>query len=250
MAKVDSPIENIEYLPFKECTVPYYIRFSARARRLQMRMKEKKLEVVVPHGTGSSIIRAFVDKSRSWIKKQYLAQQQNKYLFWPENFAPGETVSILGEKKILDLKLFDSCSANICGQRLVVSVNGNIAINMLNASIRTEVIAHLKKMAQFYVEDYAQKIGRQLNRWPKSVRIRETHSRWGSCGIHQDIYINWVLILAPEQVLRYVVVHECCHLFYRSHGVRFWQKVESIMPEYKEAESWLRRYGAYLMAPN
>lgn len=250
MAKVDSPIENIEYLPFKECSVPYYIRFSARARRLQMRMKEKKLEVVSPLGTADPIIRAFIDKSRPWIKKQYLAQQENKALFWPEKFTPGETISILGVKKILDLNIVDGCLTYVCGPRLVVSVARNTPINLLNTKIRDQVIAYLKSAAQEQVEAYAQKICRQLNRWPRSVRIRETHSRWGSCGIHQDIYINWVLILAPELVLMYVVVHECCHLFYRSHGVRFWQKVESIMPEYKKAETWLRQYGAYLTVPS
>jgi predicted metal-dependent hydrolase len=249
MAKVDSSIESIMYLPFKECSVPYYIRFSARARRLQMRMKEKKLEVIAPSGTPKQIIMAFIDKNRSWVKVQHLALQENLDLFWPKKFAPGEEISIFGEKKILDVRFSDGCLTYVCGQRLVVNIDANISISLLEDGIRAEVIEHLRKVAQAHVEDYTQKICSQLQRWPKSVRIRETRSRWGSCGIHQDIYINWLLILAPKLILMYVVVHECCHLFYRSHGIRFWQKVESIMPEYKKAEQWLRQYGSYLTVP-
>ncbi len=249
MAKVTSSIENIAYLPFAECTVPYYIRFSTRVRRLQMRMKEKKLEIVAPIGMSHQIIMAFIDKNRLWAKAQYIASQKNKSLFWPGKFQAGEEITVQGYSKILDLDLHGGCLTYVCQQRLVICFDRSISVSHLESCIQSEVISYLKILAQEKVEEYTQKVSAELKRWPRSVRIRETQSRWGSCGIHQDIYINWVLILAPEQVLMYVIIHECCHLFYRSHGVRFWQKVESIMPEYRKAEQWLRRYGAYLTIP-
>jgi len=249
MAKVASSMKNIAYLPFAECAVPYYIRFSTRARRLQMRIKEKKLEVIVPMGTSHQLIMAFIDKNRLWAKEQYIASENNKNLFWPEKFQAGEEVIIQGAPKRLDLKLSDGCLAYVCQQRLVVGIDKNTSISQLDTCIQAKVVDYLKILAQEKVEEYAHKISNKLNRWPRSVRVREVHSRWGSCGIHQDIYINWLLILAPQQVLMYVVIHECCHLFYRNHGVRFWQKVESLMPGYRKAEQWLRHYGMHLAIP-
>ncbi len=48
--------------------------------------------------------------------------------------------------------------------------------------------------------------------YPRLVKIKTQKSRWGSCGIHNDIHINWLLIMAPPEVLEYVVVHELCHI--------------------------------------
>lgn len=82
---------------------------------------------------------------------------------------------------------------------------------------------------------------------PRSVKIKTLSSRWGSCGIHDDIHINWVLILAPAHVLEYVVVHELCHLRYRNHSAEFWQLVAEHLPDYQESRQWLKDHGRSLM---
>jgi predicted metal-dependent hydrolase len=87
----------------------------------------------------------------------------------------------------------------------------------------------------------------RLGRWPRSVQLKQQKTRWGSCGISEKIYINWLLILAPPGVLEYVVAHELCHLFHRNHGKRFWAKVAQCYPGYEQHETWLGRHGQMLM---
>jgi len=78
------------------------------------------------------------------------------------------------------------------------------------------------------------------------ITIRDQKTRWGSCSGKGNLNYNWRLILAPEPVLDYVVIHELAHRREMNHSPRFWQYVADIMPDYQVHRSWLRRYGTYL----
>lgn len=80
------------------------------------------------------------------------------------------------------------------------------------------------------------------------LAIRDTRTRWGSCALDGRIMLSLRLALAPPEVLRYVVVHELCHLRWRGHGVRFWALVAKQMPEFEAQRAWLRRHGDALHA--
>ena len=75
------------------------------------------------------------------------------------------------------------------------------------------------------------------------ITIKEQKSRWGSCSSKGNLNFNWRLILAPEAVLDYVVVHEMCHLKYMNHSKAFWSEVERILPDYKDRRKWLKENG-------
>ncbi len=75
-----------------------------------------------------------------------------------------------------------------------------------------------------------------------SVRITSARQRWGSCGPHGSLNFTWRLMLAPNEVIDYVVVHELAHIIYRGHGPRFWHIVASIMPNFKNHKKWLREH--------
>lgn len=111
--------------------------------------------------------------------------------------------------------------------------------------ITSERIASFKAQVYESVQKYSDLIGKK----PKSVYLKTQKRRWGSCGIHDQIYINWVLMQAPPEVLDYVVLHECCHLWHRNHGPYFWGLVQRHMPDYKLREKWLRLHAHLLDAP-
>ena len=79
------------------------------------------------------------------------------------------------------------------------------------------------------------------------ITIRDQKSRWGSCSGKGNLNFNWRLILAPEEVLDYVVVHELAHRLEMNHSVRFWGHVERVLPDYKDRRLWLRKNGDGLM---
>lgn len=93
------------------------------------------------------------------------------------------------------------------------------------------------------LEYYAPRVGGTFGR----VTIREQKSRWGSCSSKHNLNFNWKLIMAPPQVLDYVVIHELCHLHEFNHSERFWKRVEAQMPEYEAWKKWLKIHGSELM---
>ena len=81
----------------------------------------------------------------------------------------------------------------------------------------------------------------------RNITIREQKTRWGSCAANGNLNFNWLLILAPPEVLDYVVVHELCHRREMNHSQAFWKEVEKILPDYRERQKWLKDNGWRLM---
>ena len=86
---------------------------------------------------------------------------------------------------------------------------------------------------------YGPRIGGEFGR----VAVRDQRSRWGSCSSKHNLNFNWKLIMAPPQVLDYVVIHELCHLHEFNHSARFWKLVSAQMPEYEAWKKWLKAHG-------
>ncbi|MBS4026276.1 MAG: M48 family metallopeptidase [Clostridia bacterium] len=94
------------------------------------------------------------------------------------------------------------------------------------------------------VRYYSEKVGVAYN----TVRIKDQKTRWGSCSAKKNLNFNWRLIMAPPEVLDYVVVHELCHLIHLNHSPAFWQLVKNQLPDYSRHKRWLKDQGATLMA--
>ncbi len=82
------------------------------------------------------------------------------------------------------------------------------------------------------------------------ISIRHQRSRWGSCSSKGNLNFNCLLMLAPESVRDYVVVHELCHRKHMNHSPAFWQMVEQVLPDWRNAKTWLKRNGETLMLRN
>lgn len=91
---------------------------------------------------------------------------------------------------------------------------------------------------------YAEKMGVTYGR----ITIRKQKTRWGSCSGEGNLNFNCLLMLAPPEVLDYVVVHELCHRREMNHSPAFWGEVEKVLPGYKEQRKWLRENGSRLLA--
>ena len=94
------------------------------------------------------------------------------------------------------------------------------------------------------VKYYAPKIGVTYGR----ITIRNQRSKWGSCSSKGNLNFNCLLMLAPRQVVTYVVVHELAHRKHMDHSPAFWAEVEAILPDYRESVRWLKTNGGKLLA--
>ena len=79
------------------------------------------------------------------------------------------------------------------------------------------------------------------------ITIRNQKTRWGSCSSKGNLNFNCLLMLMPDKVLDYVVVHELCHLRQMNHSKKFWKEVERYMPDYPNYKKWLNENGGALI---
>ena len=93
------------------------------------------------------------------------------------------------------------------------------------------------------VEYFAKVIGVTYGK----ITIRNQKTRWGSCSSKGNLNFNCLLMLAPSEVLDYVVVHELCHRKQMNHSKAFWSEVEKVLPDYKEARKWLKEEGSQMI---
>jgi predicted metal-dependent hydrolase len=82
---------------------------------------------------------------------------------------------------------------------------------------------------------------RQMSVHPASLSIRSQRTRWGSCSTRGTLSFNWRLIMAPPEVLDYVVVHELAHMKERNHSKAFWAVVSRYCPDYTKHRTWLKQ---------
>lgn len=114
----------------------------------------------------------------------------------------------------------------------------------LSAEEHSALIRSAREILPAKSAHYARLLGVTFGR----ITIRSQKSRWGSCSAAGNLNFNCLLILAPEEVQDYVVVHELCHRKHMDHSPAFWQEVETILPDYRRQKAWLKEHGASLLA--
>ncbi len=117
------------------------------------------------------------------------------------------------------------------------------------------------RLSRFTEEEISELAGKAWNHIPERVKhyapivgvnytritIRNQKTRWGSCSERGGLNFNCLLMLAPEEIIDYVVVHELCHRKEMNHSRVFWAEVERVLPNYRSARKWLKDNGEELL---
>lgn len=113
-----------------------------------------------------------------------------------------------------------------------------------------------RRLTHWYRQQAEMHLGQQLDLWsqhlgltPSEYKIRRYKRRWGSCHADGRVSLNWCLIMAPQPVLDYVIVHELCHLQYFNHSPEFWALVQRYCPDWRQHRRWLADHGHCLDFP-
>jgi len=237
----------IKTLPFQ-----YNIRRSQRAKKTRIIVTTEKIEVVAPLRVSTSKIHAFVQSQQDWVvaaTDKVEAKNRNISRLSPEIYKDGVAVPFQGEQTRIRLKLHALENVKIDFNDQYFNVYLPVGYEGENNSelIRLALTDWMKKQTLKRVNSYVALHTDKYKLIPRYIKIKTQKSRWGSCGIHNDININWLLILAPSEVMEYVVVHELCHIKERNHSGRFWQLVAAHLPDYQKQRDWLKQNGMSLM---
>ena len=148
----------------------------------------------------------------------------------------GATILVEGAPCALRLTKAARVSGSVQGAELHIALPNPEDDPSVRAAIRSALSARALERIRERVSFYAPRVGRI----PGRITIREQKTRWGSCSSRGNLNFNWKLIMAPPQVLDYVVIHELCHLHEFNHSPRFWSLVERQMPDYEVWKKWLK----------
>ena len=197
------------------------------------------LVVRAPHRLSDDEIQKFISEKSDWIdKKQRLVKA---HLEDSENQLSSDQCLYLGS--LYPLKI-DNNNNNA----KPISFNGdmfttaNVNRERINLLLKSWYKKRFIEVALPRLSYFSEKHKLKVNQ----VRVKEQKTLWGSCSSKNNINLNYLLIMAPMKVIDYVIVHELVHTIHKNHSAKFWQKVETIMPNYKDARYWLKENGHQL----
>ncbi|MDX8407266.1 MAG: SprT family zinc-dependent metalloprotease [Mariprofundaceae bacterium] len=200
---------------------------------------DNRIEVLAPSHVSRADISRFVISKSQWIQNKQAFNRDIRTQYQAKRFIDGESFKLLGHDCTLQL----TCSQDA----RVVSGPGQLQVLLPDIgnreAVRQLVESWYRQQAQNILENLCASYSRDIGVQAASVGIKNYRSRWGSCHHDGRIYFNWRIIMAPEAVVRYVVVHELCHLLHANHSRAYWQTVESFMPDYKQSNAWLKIHG-------
>jgi predicted metal-dependent hydrolase len=212
--------------------IPYEVRRSPRARRVRVTVDGTgAVEVVLPARAAERRAAEAVRELRPWIERRRRAAARVA----AEVARPPGTLPHLDETLLVVPEPGRTRVHRRANELRVPAVDAHPALERwYRRQARTEVAARLDAATARAGTRYA------------GLTIRGQKTRWGSCSSSGAMSFNWRLLLAPSAVLDYVVEHEVCHLDVMDHSPRFWQLLESRVPDWRRHAAWLRRYGATL----
>lgn len=213
--------------------IEYTVRRSDRARRVRVTIDaERGVLVTVPRRASKRAAEAAVGELRPWIERR-LADVAAARAAVEQR---GDTLPYLGETLTL---------LREPGRRRVHR-RGNVLL-VPAGDARDAIERWYRRMAHGEIaprlDEAVAAIGHRYTR----LTIRNQRTRWGSCSTSGAMSFNWRLLLAPEEVLDYVVWHEACHLAHMDHSPRFWGLLRRHRPGYEQPRRWLRRHGHTLV---
>lgn len=233
-------------LKLSDREIDYFIEYRKR-KSVEIRIEPSGMvRVRAPKGSEEAKIIDLVLSKEKWI-----IEKMDKYFEAGESVnthkKSGDNLKILGKDykiiKVINSEFYKP-NATLNEDHILVEVMSDdieLVITALDALLRKEARKLLKKRVAHYQGHFKSK--------PKEITFKDEKGRWGSCSSERVINFNYRIVMAPIDIVDYLVVHEMCHLAHMNHSKSFWTMVGGIIGDYKERKEWLRFNGFTLNIP-
>jgi predicted metal-dependent hydrolase len=210
------------------------IRTKRRSIALQV---NEHAEVVVraPRWVARKYIDAFVRSHQTWIVEQQSQKRAQKKI--QRRYVDGEIFLFLGDE--LQLKRDNGKNVRLRDKVLLLGKEVKDPGYQVEKWYRAQARIYLTNLCESLAKEYGDEFA--------AVRITGAKTRWGSCSSKKNLSFSWRLMMAPEEVVRYVVIHELTHLRHMDHSKAFWECVQLRCPNYIRSKKWLNDNAERLM---
>ena len=199
-----------------------------------------QIEVLVPNFISRVQVDEIVRSKKDWILSQFERNLRFQQLHPQKQFIEGESYAFLGET--LYLHFLTSADESRC-----VLSRGLLNISSIHQSDKGFVKVLIQKWyedaALEYLHSALPKFEKIMNVQAREVKIKDFKSQWGNCSTREVIQFNWKMMMAPKDVVDYIIVHELSHLIHHDHSLAFWRTVSQVIPDYQKRRQWLREHG-------
>ena len=214
----------------------------ASARRLTLRVRSATRDVVltIPKRSTIASAREFAQRHAAWIGARL------SRLPAPVPFTHGSKLPYRGVEAEIQHQpdrrgtVWIERQESFFSEKVILAVSGDAP------HVSRRVFDHLKREARRDLESAVARHCATLGVATRSVTVRDTRSRWGSCSAAGALNFSWRLIMAPPFVLDYLAAHEVAHLKHMNHSAKFWALARKLAPETDRAEVWLQAHGSQL----
>lgn len=207
-----------------------------RLKTADIRVEEGAVSIAVPIATPPEKIDELLSAKRQWIKHKITLHRETSPAS-DKQFISGEAFAYLGRNYRLKVERGSFAPVRLVNGRLLVTVpeDGNQP-----HIIRNAVVRWYKRQAQQKLTEKVKRFAPIVGVQPSKVSVKTFKSRWGSCTAKGDLEFNWQIMMAPNRMVDYVVIHELCHLLRHDHSPEFWQEMLRVMPDYQQCREWLK----------
>lgn len=160
------------------------------------------------------------------------------------NYRSGEKLLFMGSEYTLLVEFTEKRRSRISLQqdKMILEIPG-----MTKAEERADILENwYRKQARYILTQRVEGYATLMRVSYDTIRIKDQKTCWGSCSNKRNLNFNYRIIMAPEEVIDYIVVHELCHLRQMNHSPEFWREVANILPEYARRRKWLKENGSKL----
>ena len=221
-----------------EKQVPLAFVMNRRARRYILRLRpDGTARVTIPRGGSAATARQFAERNVEWLRRQMqrVADRPIGKTAWHV----GSEILFRGETVRIAPGVDD-------GAHTIAFADRTIRITHLDQDCRPAIERHLHDLAAVELPPRVFHFAKQHRLSVQRVTVRNQKSRWGSCSCRGTISLNWRLIQAPGYVADYIILHELMHVRQMNHSRKFWQEVEQVCADFREAERWLKAHSRLL----
>jgi predicted metal-dependent hydrolase len=231
----------------KPTSANYTVRRSPRRRTIAIQVHPNlAIEVLAPEDSGEGEIAEAVERRRRWIEKQRAFFRVYHPLPAAPRFVAGETHYLLGRQYRLRIaERMPSTMVGVAGEYIEVLLRGPTSRETVQRALKTWYVAEAKRVLAEELDDAA-KLMRKYGVKRPEFKLRKMAGRWGSCTPSGVLMLNPILVRVPIHCVRYVLLHELCHLCHHDHGMEFYRLLSRALPEWISAKKILERWAEVL----
>ncbi|MBF7097414.1 M48 family metallopeptidase [Alkalibacter mobilis] len=195
------------------------------------------ITLTVPHHIDDARINKMISDKIHWIinKKSLIVEKNRKIK--PVNFQQGDQLNFLGNKYTLNICGVKSNKSRIDFVEEKIVFEGPICDRKI---IKDELVKWYKIQGREIISSRVGFYSKYFDHIPTEIKVKEQKKRWGSCTYDNKLLFNWRIIMAPMEIIDYIVVHEMSHMKHKNHSRDFWCEVNRVYPEYKNCKDWLK----------